>query len=236
MLSIIIPTYNEKENLPVLVEKIFSCLDAKSTEVIIVDDNSPDKTGDIAENLKKRFPIQVIHRSGKKGLASAVIEGFQKANGNFLGVMDADLSHDPNILPLMKNRLSNGIDLAVGSRHVSGGGTKGWPKFREFGSHVAIALARPITTVRDATSGYFCFKRSIISGVDLDPLGFKIGLEIFVKGLYSKFEEVPYVFHDRKAGKSKFNQKEVFNYIKHLGRLYRWQMSKIFSQLKKRPA
>lgn len=236
MLSIIIPTYNECENLPVLVEKIFSTLGAEPAEVVVVDDNSPDKTGEVAEQLKSRFPVQVIHRSGKNGLASAVIEGFQKAGGEVLCVMDADLSHDPAILPQMLSRLSQGAELVIGSRHVKGGGTQGWPKLREFGSNVAISLARPITAVRDATSGYFCCKRSILKGVALDPLGFKIGLEIFIKGNYTKFEEVPYIFHDRKAGKSKFNQKEILNYFKHLARLYRWRIAKAFFPLKERPA
>lgn len=224
-LSIIIPTYNERANLPVLVEKIFSALKGIPSEVVVVDDHSPDGTGEIAENMRTNFPLQVVHRTEKTGLASAVLAGFQKAAGENLCVMDADLSHDPAILPEMAKRLSEGVELVVGSRHVPGGGTKGWPVFRRFGSQAAIALARPVTRIRDATTGFFCFHRSILDGVQLDPLGFKIGLEIFVKGNYRNFAEIPYIFQERLSGKSKLNGKEVWNYLRHLARLYWWKVT-----------
>jgi len=223
MLSIVIPTYNEKDNLPILVEKVFISLGSEPAEVVVVDDNSPDGTGAVAENLKKNYSIQVVHRSGKNGLASAVIEGFAAAKGDFLCVMDADMSHDARLLPKFLEALRQGADLAIGSRYVPGGGMSGWPKYREFGSRFAILLAKPITKVRDATSGFFCFKRPVLHNVPLDPLGFKIGLEIFVKGNIAKFQEVPYVFTDRQAGKSKLNNKEIINYLKHLLRLYKWK-------------
>ncbi len=223
VLSIVIPTYNERENLPILVQKIVASLGSIPHEVIVVDDNSPDGTGDVAESLGSQFPITVVRRPGKLGLASAVICGFLKAKGENFCVMDADLSHDPGILPPMVAALNSGFDLVIGSRYVPGGGMKGWPKFREWGSRIAISLARPITPVRDATSGYFALKRSILENVHLDPLGFKIGLEIFVKGNYQRFKEIPYIFTDRQAGKSKLNQKEVSNYLRHLFRLYRWR-------------
>lgn len=230
MLSVIIPTYNERENLPILIEKIFASLASEPAEVVVVDDNSPDGTGAVAESLKKNFPVNVVHRSGKNGLASAVIEGFHAAKGDLLCVMDADMSHDAAVLPLFLKALRNGADLAIGSRYIPGGGMKGWPKFREFGSRVAIFLAKPITRVRDATSGFFCFKRPVLNNVHLDPLGFKIGLEIFVKGRAKKIVEVPYVFIDRQAGKSKLNKNEVLNYLKHLVRLYRWRLSRSASR------
>jgi len=225
MLSIVIPTYNERDNLPVLVQKIFTALGSEPAEVVVVDDNSPDGTGTVAEDLKKNYALQVIHRSGKNGLASAVIEGFGAARGDFLCVMDADMSHDPKVLPSFLKALREGADLAIGSRYVPGGGMKGWPKFREFGSRFAILLAKPVTKVKDATSGFFCFRRPVLDKVHLDPLGFKIGLEIFVKGKAKKIQEVPYVFIDRQAGKSKLNNKEILNYLKHLFRLYRWRLN-----------
>lgn len=236
VISIVIPTYNEKKSLPLLIERIFSSLGKIPAEVVVVDDNSPDGTGDIAESLKTRFQVSVVHRPGKTGLASAVIEGFQSAQGEKICVMDADGSHDPSLLPKMAEAVDSGVDLVIGSRHVTGGGSQGWPKVREFGSRVAILLARPVTRVRDATSGYFCFKRSILDGITLDPLGFKIGLEIFVKGNIRTFQELPYIFTDRMAGKSKLNQREVFNYLKHLFRLYRWRLFKSVSQPKKHRA
>ncbi len=226
MISIVIPTYNERENLSVLVEKIFSALGDNQGEVVVVDDNSPDGTGEVAEKLKSRYPIQIIHRSGKMGLATAVIEGFSAAKGDVLCVIDADLSHDPFLLPKMIKALET-AELAVGSRYIKGGGMKGWPKYREFGSRFAIFLSRPLTSVRDATSGYFCFRKKILDGVSLDPLGFKIGLEIFVKGNYSKMIELPYVFQDRQIGKSKLNQKEISNYLKHLTKLYLWKLRRL---------
>lgn len=239
MISVIIPTYNERENLPILVEQIFSSLESIPGEVVVVDDNSPDGTGKVAEALKQRFPVQVIHRAGKEGLASAVVAGFKNAKGEFICVMDADLSHDPKLLAPMAKALQNGAEMVVGSRYIPGGGMNGWPKFREFGSRMAILLARPLTPIRDATSGYFCFKRSVMDGVTLDPLGFKIGLELFVKGNYSTFQELPYIFVDRQKGESKLNSKEVRNYLKHLSKLYRWRFlakTKHASQQNKRQA
>lgn len=235
MISIIIPTFNERENLPRLIESIFSHLGKTGGEVVVVDDNSPDATGDLAEALKREYPIQVIHRSGKLGLASAVLEGFKQAQGGIVCVMDADLSHDPAILPRMVKAVEEGTDLVVGSRHVPGGGTKGWPKYRKLGSGIAILLARPITPVKDATSGYFCFRRSILNGVQLDGLGFKIGLEIFVKGKCNRFTEIPYIFQDRTEGKSKLSQKVVLHYLRHLWKLYLWKLAKLFAPPYKHP-
>ncbi|MCL4513248.1 MAG: polyprenol monophosphomannose synthase [Candidatus Eremiobacteraeota bacterium] len=232
MISVVVPTYNEQDNLPVLVEKIFSALGDHPGEVVVVDDNSPDGTGEIAEKLKSRYPVQVIHREGKLGLATAVMAGFQSAKGEILCVIDADLSHDPALLPEMIKAL-DAADLAIGSRYIKGGGMKGWPKYREFGSRFAILLSRPLTSIHDATSGYFCFRRKVMDGVRLDPLGFKIGLEIFVKGNYSRFVELPYIFQDRQSGKSKLNKKEIFNYLKHLLKLYSWKLNHLHSFDKK---
>lgn len=234
MISIIIPTYNEKDNLPKLVDQIFAALGAVPGEVVVVDDASPDGTGEVAESLKARHPVQVVHRKGKLGLASAVLEGFSVAKGDRLCVMDADLSHDPALLPKMAEALDGEAELVIGSRYVKGGGSEGWPLYREMGSRFAILLARPITPVRDATSGYFCFNRSIIDGVMLDPLGFKIGLEIFVKGNYKKAKELPFVFHDRLAGQSKLSKKEILNYLKHLVKLYKWRLRGASRQSKRR--
>lgn len=225
MISVIIPTYNESGNLEILLDRIFEELKGVEAEVVVVDDNSPDGTGELAESLKQKHPVQVLHRSGKLGLASAVLDGMKAAKGNILAVIDADLSHDPSILPHLHSLLQNGTDLAVGSRHVPGGGTKGWPLFRQMGSRFAISLARPITRVKDATSGYFAFRRSVVEGVPLDALGFKIGLEIFVKGRYKNWKEVPYVFQDRQSGKSKLNKKVVLEYLKHLIKLYWWKIT-----------
>ena len=234
MLSIIVPCYNEAESLPILVESVFTVTKSNSidTQIVVVDDNSPDGTGKIAEKLKEKYNIAVVHRKGKEGLSSAVVAGFAAADGDILGVMDADLSHDPTIIPRMVELLQeNKAQVAIGSRHVKGGGSDNWPLIRRIISGTAIMMGRIVTDVRDVTSGYFCFKREIINNIEINPIGFKIGLEIFVKGNYEHFVEVPFIFRDRLHGQSKLGKGEIFNYIKHLIALYKFvKMNK-----KKRP-
>jgi dolichol-phosphate mannosyltransferase len=157
------------------------------------------------------------------GLSSGVIDGwaFARPESVALGAMDADFSHDAEILPRMVQALaSDGYDLAIGSRYVPGGGIENWPKRRIITSRVAIALAQPLTPIKDITSGYFLVKRDALEGVALDPIGFKIGLEVIAKARYDRALEVPYVFTDRVAGESKLNRGEIFNYLKQLGRIY----------------
>lgn len=217
--SIVIPTYNESAGIAVLVEKIMERLTRAGIdgEVVIVDDNSPDGTGDVAEQLKERFPVQVVHRAGKLGLSSAVIDGWKVARGDILGVMDADLSHDPVIVPdLVQAIRDDGCELTVGSRYIPGGSIKNWPLVRLILSKGAVLMARPLTPIRDITSGFFFLKRSVIEGVHLNPIGFKIGLEVFVKGRYKKFREVPYTFVNRAQGESKLSFKEIRNYLVQL--------------------
>lgn len=224
--SIVIPTYNEAAG----IERLLRALDATFTqngldgEVIVVDDNSPDGTGDVVERLGRELPVRCLHRSGKLGLSSAVIDGWAQARPSSvaLGAMDADFSHDVNALPQMVAALESGqYGLAVGSRYVRGGGIANWPKRRIIVSRVACWLARPLTPLKDVTSGFFLVRRSALTGVTLDPIGFKIGLEVIAKAHYGKAIEVPYVFTDRVAGESKLNEREIFNYIRQLKRLYR---------------
>jgi dolichol-phosphate mannosyltransferase len=157
------------------------------------------------------------------GLSSGVIDGWKTARPESvaLGAMDADFSHDINALPLMVAALESGkYGLAVGSRYVAGGGITNWPMQRIITSRVACWLARPLTAIKDVTSGYFLVRREALDGVELDPIGFKIGLEVIAKGHYGKAVEVPYVFTDREVGESKLNEKEIFNYLRQLRRLY----------------
>jgi dolichol-phosphate mannosyltransferase len=222
--SIVVPTYNEAAGLEQLVVKIFDALRGagmeNDVELIIVDDNSPDGTGPVADELAKRYPLRVLHRSGKLGLASAVIDGFKLTRAPILGVMDADLSHPPSAVPKLITAIrDHGVDLAIGSRYVPGGGMEDWPWTRQFVSWFANVLARPVTSVRDATSGFLLFRREVIEGVKLNPIGFKIGLEVIARGKYKQYEEVPYIFTDRKLGKSKFGSKQVREYLQQLGQL-----------------
>jgi dolichol-phosphate mannosyltransferase len=228
--SIVVPTYKEAAGIERLVRTLDEIFRANGLdgEIIVVDDNSPDGTGAIVDRLEAQgLPVRCLHRPAKMGLSSGVIDGwaFARPDSAALGAMDADFSHDANILPRMVDALANGgYDLAIGSRYVPGGGIANWPKRRIITSRVAIALAQPLTRVRDITSGYFLVKRAALDGVRLDPIGFKIGLEVIAKAHYGKALEVPYVFTDRVAGESKLNQGEVFNYLRQLVRIYRGRL------------
>jgi dolichol-phosphate mannosyltransferase len=223
--SIVIPTYNEAAGIGKLLDALDSTFRANALdgEIIVVDDNSPDGTGRIVDDLSTRLPVRCLHRSGKLGLSSAVIDGWANARAESvaLGAMDADFSHDVAALPKMVAALESGeYGLAVGSRYVAGGGIANWPARRVITSRVACWLARPLTRVKDVTSGYFLVRRDALAGVSLDPIGFKIGLEVIAKARYGKAIEIPYVFTDRVQGVSKLNQREIFNYVKQLARLY----------------
>ncbi|MGA8535155.1 MAG: polyprenol monophosphomannose synthase [Candidatus Tumulicola sp.] len=223
--SIVIPTYNEAGGIETLLRALHAIFQTNSLdgEIIVVDDNSPDGTGAIVDRLARTLPVKCLHRPGKLGLSSAVIDGWKEAReaSVALGAMDADFSHDIDALPKMVAALESGrYGLAVGSRYVAGGGIANWPKRRIITSRVACWLARPLTKVKDVTSGYFLVRREALDGVTLDPIGFKIGLEVIVKGKYGNVLEVPYVFKDRVFGESKLNQKEILNYLKQLRKLY----------------
>lgn len=223
--SIVIPTYNEAGGIEKLIRSVAEVFRANDLdgEMIVVDDNSPDGTGAIVDRLAEEFPVRCLHRPGKLGLSSGVIDGwkFARPESKALGAMDADFSHDINILPRMVQAVASGeYGLAIGSRYVPGGGITNWPAKRIITSKVACMLARPLTNVKDITSGYFLVRREALDGVTLDPIGFKIGLEVVAKAHYGRALEVPYVFTDRIVGESKLNQKEIFNYLKQLRKLY----------------
>jgi dolichol-phosphate mannosyltransferase len=223
--SIVIPTYNEAGGIEKLIGTLAELFRANDLdgEIVVVDDNSPDGTGAIVDHLADRFPVRCLHRPGKMGLSSGVIDGwrFARPESTALGAMDADFSHDATIVPKMVRALESGkYGLAVGSRYVKGGGIENWPLKRKLTSIVACAMAWPLTPIRDITSGFFLVQRTALSGVELDPIGFKIGLEVAAKAKYGKALEVPYVFKDRVVGESKLNGKEITNYLKQLRRLY----------------
>ena len=166
--SLVAPTYNERDRLPELVRTIFAAFERANLdgELVIVDDNSPDGTGQVADALARDFPIRVLHRAGKLGLGTAVVEGFAAAEADVVGVIDADLSHPPDLVPRMFAVMqAEQADIVIGSRYAPGGGTTNWETSRLLMSRFACVMARGLTPVRDATSGFFIMKRDRARGV-----------------------------------------------------------------------
>jgi dolichol-phosphate mannosyltransferase len=219
--SIIIPTYNESENIKRLIPLLDSILKGYDYEIVVVDDSSPDGTAKVAEKLAEEYPVRVLVRDGKLGLASAILYGFKNANGDVLGVIDADLQHPPQLIRTLVDKIMDGYDIAIASRYVEGGGVEDWSFYRRLVSKGAIMLAKPLTRVKDPMSGYFFLRRSVIDGAHLNPKGYKLLLEILVKGKYEKVAEVPYVFTKRMAGESKLNASEYWEYMRLLVHLYK---------------
>ncbi len=218
-LSLIVPTYNERDRLPDLVKAVFDAYRDGGVEgdLVVVDDNSPDGTGKVADDLATRYPIKVLHRAGKLGLGTAVVEGFNASDAQIVGVIDADLSHPPALVPRMVEvMLESGADFVIGSRYVPGGGTGDWPMSREMMSRFACLLARGLTPVRDVTSGFFLVRRELARGVTISAGGFKICLELLIRSAPKLVLEVPYVFQTRTAGQSKMNLKEALGFLEQL--------------------
>ena len=234
MISIILPTYNEAENIKLIVPKISKVLNDEGIKgkIIVVDDNSPDGTASIALELAERYPVRVHVRKNERGLSKAVMKGFELAEGDICVVMDADLSHPVEKLPLMiKPILDDKCDVTVGSRYIIGGGCESLPLLRKIISKGARLLAKGVTTLSDPTSGFMAIRKSIIDGIKLDPLGWKIVLEVIVK-TNPRFLEIPIIFTDRKEGKSKLGFKARIDYIHHLWRLYCYKYPTIFQFFK----
>jgi len=219
--SVVVPTYNEAGSLPLLITRLATALGGREWELVVVDDGSPDGTADIAEKMAATQPVRVMRRAGKLGLASAVVAGFAAARGDTLVVMDADLSHPPEVVPQLLDALAGGADMAIGSRYVKGGGAMDWPMSRRVVSRIACLMGNVLVPVRDSTSGFFAVRRTVVDSVKLNPIGFKIGFEVMARGRYKKVVEIPYVFRDRELGKSKFGRREIGQYLIQLGQVGR---------------
>jgi dolichol-phosphate mannosyltransferase len=218
-LTMVVPTYNERDRLGELVRSIFqACGDAGvHLELVIVDDHSPDGTGALADELARTFRMTVVHRSGKLGLGTAVVAGFAVATTDIVGVMDADFSHPPLLVPRMLAAFkATGADVLVASRYVPGGATRNWPLSRRLMSRFACLLARPVSPIRDAASGFFLIRRDIARGVVIQAGGFKICLELIVRGWPRTLVELPYTFDDREEGESKMSWREAAGYLVQL--------------------
>jgi dolichol-phosphate mannosyltransferase len=224
MLSVIIPTFNEKDNIPVIIPRLVRVLEEEGIphEIIVMDDDSPDGTGKAVRSLQDRYPqARCVIRKENKGLSPAVIDGYKEAEGDIHLVMDADLSHPVEAVPEMYRAIAEeGADVSVGSRHAKGGGIENWPFMRRFISFGAALMARPLTPCSDPMSGFFAIRPEVIKDAPLRPKGYKILLEVLVKGKYDRIKEVPITFKDRELGESKLGSKVIFFYLQHLLHLY----------------
>jgi dolichol-phosphate mannosyltransferase len=219
----VVPTYNERDRIAELTRTLFAaCVQhGVELELVIVDDNSPDGTGAIADELARAHNVTVIHRAGKLGLGTAVVEGFDAASAEVVGVMDADFSHPPALVPpLFATLKATEADVVVASRYVPGGSTPNWPFRRRLLSRAACLLARPLTPIRDAASGFFVIRREIVRDVRIQAGGFKICLELLVRAWPQRLVELPYQFDDRELGESKMSLREAAGYLVQLRDLY----------------
>lgn len=223
-LSVISPTFNEAKNIPALIETLTRALNGLDYEIIISDDDSPDLTWAVVEEIASRNPrVRLLRRTTNRGLGASVIDAFSCATGEAVACIDADLQHDPALLPEMLKELVSGADLVIGSRYVAGGSTGKWSQIRYLESWVATKLAQCILGVRicDPMSGYFMMRRADFMRVreSLDGRGFKILLEIAARLKPSKVSEVPYIFGTRVAGNSKLSGMVIYAYLVQLWKL-----------------
>jgi len=230
LLSLVIPTYNERPSIVPLIQRTAVILGKSLTdfEIIVVDDDSPDRTWEAVQELAQQNGcLKLIRRQDQKDLATAVLTGWKAGTGKFLGVMDGDLQHPPEVLPsLLRTMLDSQVDIAIASRNVPGGGVSEWRPFRKLialGARLITVLVLPkvVQSVRDPMSGYFLMKRAVIESVALRPIGYKILLEVLARGKYQTVTEVPYMFDERKKGESKLGPKQCLDFLIHLWRLWR---------------
>ncbi len=224
--SIIIPTYNERENIERVVERCRAALSEYCFEIVVVDDDSPDKTWKIVEDTYSGAEtVRIVRRTEESGLATAVSRGFDEATYELCAVIDADLQHPPEKLPELVAAFDSGVDIVIGSRHIAGGGVENWSRFRRIVSRGAMAIAKlalpPTRGIADPMSGFFAIRRELIDGVALAPTGYKILLEVLMKCEYERVVEIPYVFTERERGESKLTVEEYWGFLEHVYRLRR---------------
>jgi len=226
-LSLVIPTYDEAANIEGLLRRLHQVLAATGAgfELIVVDDDSPDRTWEVAARLADEIPqLRVVRRTGASGLATAVICGWSHARGEVLGVIDGDGQHPPEVVADLLGAMDGRTEVAVASRHVDGGGVSDWSAIRRLLSRGAQALGLlllpgTVGRVTDPMSGYFLVRRDVVVGVDLDPVGYKILLEVLARGEIRRVAERPYVFLERSEGESKVSAGHYLGYLRHLMRL-----------------
>lgn len=214
-ISILIPTFNEAENISDVLGRCITVLDNLNTkyEILVIDDASWDNTAEIAQKALGQKGRVIRRMAKKRSLSLSVFDGIKQAEGDVIIVMDGDGSHPPELIPPFMQELHQGYDLIVASRYVKGGGTENFPLMRKTISQIACFLGRLVTNIKDNASGFFCVRRRALENIELAPCGFKIGLEIFVKANFENFKEIPYIFVNRKKGKSKFSLMPVIQYL-----------------------
>ena len=220
--SIVVPTYREADNIQALAARVAGAMAGRQWELLLVDDNSRDGSVEIVAELARALPVRIeVRRDGPRDLALAVIHGFRQACFDLLVVMDADLSHPPERIPDLVAALAGGAQMAIGSRYVDGAAVDvAWGRWRQLNSRFATLLARPQTACADPLAGFFAVERGSLPHLeDLKPQGFKIGLELIVRGRLLTVE-VPITFHDRARGASKMDWRQQTAYLRHLHRLY----------------
>ena len=225
-LSVISPTYNESQNIALLIARLEKILENLDYEILISDDDSPDLTWALVEEISRRNPrVRVLRRTSNRGLGPSVVDGFIAATGDAVACIDADMQHDPAILPQMLEKLRDGSNLVVATRYMPGGGTINWGMIRRLGSWTCTRLAQSIPGVKmqDPLSGYFMMRRDEFLKIhdQLDVRGFKILLEIAAHLQPARFDEVPYSFGPRIKGESKLSKKIIFAYFSQIWRLHR---------------
>lgn len=219
--TVILPTYNEAENVETAIDRCRAALAAHTAEILVVDDDSPDRTWQLVRTAYTNArDVRVVRRVGERGLASAVSRGFEEASHQVCAVMDADLQHPPEKLPDLLAAFDDDVDLVVGSRYRQGGGIENWPTWRRVVSRgaglVAKALLPSARGIADPLSGFFAVRRRVVHGVELSPTGYKILLEILATCEYDGVREVPYVFSERERGESKLTAEEYRNFLEHV--------------------
>ena len=219
-ITVIIPTFKEEANIRNIVAEVDAVLKKNSIrgEILVVDDNSPDRTIEIVNGLKSAIPgLNLIVRKEDHGLSQSVVEGFRSANSDIFLVMDADLSHPPTLIPEMLAEIRAGNDLVIGSRYMEGGGIKKWPLNRRVISIGATFLGRLLfPDVSDPVSGFFALRKSVVAGAPLKPRGYKILLEVMGKGTWQKDKEIPFEFVDREIGTSKLKLRTIVEYAQQV--------------------
>jgi dolichol-phosphate mannosyltransferase len=231
--TVVVPTFREAENLPHLLERLAKVRDTLGLDlnVLVMDDDSKDGSEELVAARSEQW-VRLITRNENRSLSAAVLDGLRRATGEVLICMDADLSHPPEAIGDMLAKLDQGADFVFGSRYVDGGTTSDdWGVMRWLNSRAATLLARPLTDAKDPMAGYFALRRATFAqGQDLNPIGYKIGLELIVRCRCERVVEIPIHFEDRQLGESKLTLKQQLLYLQHLRRLYIFKYG-VWSQL-----